>query len=127
MFGKGSLIQNSNKTTHSSFPVSLFCENVKDEGFKGDIVKGMTLKFCNQFYQTPTDVGFCMTKNTNVKALVKMDNMNDYNEFMEMDKRNFMSLPLDGTYSAESTDILMTSVFDNDEQEPFLRVSICSS
>ena len=95
---------------YSPLPFSIFCEDEKDKGFEGDSLPSFTTKFCNQFYPTPTDVGFCMTKNIDMESLIKP--LDGYYTFMEVDKQSLDTSTFVGTYNAESTDVLMTNVFD---------------
>ena len=43
----------------------VFCHNV-DKGYYGDDA-GLSLKFCNDFFPTPTDLGMCLTRNMDIK------------------------------------------------------------
>ena len=97
----------------ASNPFSLFCETGRFQGYTGDQVGEFPMKFCNKFFPTPTDVGFCMTKDVAANNIIKQMDTSEYSDFMEVKEQNLETSSLEGTYSAESTDILMTNTFDD--------------
>ena len=59
-------------TTAPKFLV-LFCHNPV-KGYFGDNA-GLSLKFCNDFFPTPTDVGICLTRNMDIKNILHENNI----------------------------------------------------
>ena len=57
------------KHTLAPFPLILFCYR-KGQGFVGDDL-GMSAKFCDEFFPTPTDHGICLTKNMDIKEVIR--------------------------------------------------------
>ena len=84
LFKDGNLAVNVSKS-YSSLAFPLFCESRKSLGYEGDDIDEFQTKLCNQFFQIPTDVGFCMTKNLDIKNLIKQSDMlEEYSDFMEI-------------------------------------------
>ena len=107
----------------SKMPIALFCEDGKRNGYDGDEIEGFPMKSCNKFFQTPSDVGFCITKNLDVNNLIRAQYLDQYSDFMEIKKQGQGIQALRGTYSSESTDILMTNIFNDDQSLSYLNVS----
>ena len=122
VFGVEDMKENYQKK-FSLMPFTLFCENGRGDGFEGDEIEGFPMKFCNQFFQTPSDVGFCMTKNVEINNLIQTENLNQYSNFIEVKKQDSELSGFIGTYSAESTGILLTNVFSDDLSTSYRYVS----
>ena len=69
LFGKNRIKGLKHMTT--PFPLPFICYNEK-EGFVGDDL-GMFAKACNEFFPTPTDQGICLTRNMDIKKVMKID------------------------------------------------------
>ena len=83
----------------SPMAMSIYCHN-KDKGFTGEDI-GLSLKVCDDFFPTPTDVGICLTKNIEVKEIIHPNEKFDfiYDAHHQKSKRNIEG----GTYWSEST------------------------
>ena len=64
-----------------------------------------------------------MTKNIDVNNLIQTENLNQYSDFIEAEKQGAERSGFIGTYSAESTDILLTNVFSDDSSTTYRYVS----
>ena len=93
-------------------PFMLYCRERRDQDYLGYEIKGFSKKFCDKFYPTPTDVGMCVTKDLNVKELLKADE--DYMSFFEAEKQSTRMHQANGNRNAESTFIFLTDVFAPD-------------
>ena len=67
LFGKDGIMNLKNLTP--PLPFILLCYKA-DEGFVGDDL-GMFAKACHEFFPTPTYQGICLTRNTNIKEVLK--------------------------------------------------------
>ena len=66
-------------------PLVLFCKDKKYQRFSGEQIDGFSNEFCDGFFPTPTDVGFCMTKNMDIRKILNKNPL--YWNFMEADKQ----------------------------------------
>ena len=66
-------------------PMVLFCKDKKHQRFSGEQIDGFSNEFCDSFFPTPSDVGFCMTKNMDIKKILHKDPL--YWNYMEADKQ----------------------------------------
>ena len=122
IFGEGNIKENTTNV-FSKMPLAVFCEDGKRNGYKGDDVDGFPMKFCNKFFQTPSDVGFCMTKNLDINNIIRAEYLDEFSDFMAIEKQGQGIQALRGTYSSESTDILMTNIFNDDQSLSYRNVS----
>ena len=67
----GSVVETIPTTELASMPLVIFCKNELDRKWHGDDI-GLNVKFCHDFYSTPTDNGLCLTKNLNFKSLIDL-------------------------------------------------------
>ena len=103
------------KTTIAPKFLVVFCHDVA-EGYLGDDA-GLSLKFCNDFFPAPTDIGMCLTRNMDIKNVL---NENQY--FETLFEANLQHHPENiegGTAWGDITLVLMT---DNDKDN-FLKKS----
>lgn len=63
----------------SPTPLPIYCHR-NDKGFLGDDL-GLSEKFCNDFFVSPTDMGMCLTKNLNLDQVMKVNN--EFEPFFE--------------------------------------------
>ena len=75
--------------------------------FTGDDI-GLAANVCNAFFPTPTDVGLCLTKDLDIKTIVKSNDLFDYLLEPEIQSRPPGLKIEGGTYWTESTLILYT-------------------
>ena len=68
LFGE-SMVRKSPTSLKSPVPFAMLCES-KLEGFKGQDINEWTQNSCDSFFPTPTDQGFCMTENLDVKEVL---------------------------------------------------------
>ena len=81
----GSVEETIPSTELASMPLIIFCKNKQGEKWHGDDI-GIDVKFCHDFYSTPTDNGLCLTKNLNFKSLVHLSgDFHETNEFNDQD------------------------------------------
>ena len=100
-----------------SFPLVIFCSNRMQPDFLGDVVKGFSVKFCNDFFPTPTDVGICLTKNLVLKNVLDYALDKEYEWYMESDNQNHTRENGIDDYWNGNTFILSTNAF-NVEDHP---------
>ena len=67
-------------------PLPIFCRNEWNEEFHGDSISDSSMKFCNDFYLAPTHTGICMSKNLDLKEIMKLDD--SYNDFFEVENQS---------------------------------------
>ena len=67
LFGPGNIKDLDIKTIPMA--LTIFCHR-NDIGFMGDHF-GVEDKFCNDFFPTPSDAGICLTKNLDMKDILK--------------------------------------------------------
>lgn len=65
-------------------PLPIYCHR-NDQGYSGDDV-GKSAKFCNDFFITPSDTGMCLTKNLDIKKILK-----DYKKYDVMFESDLQS------------------------------------
>ena len=104
-------IKQENANNLASTPMGLFCKDKKKDDFQGDAIEGFTSKFCNNFSPMINDVGFCMTKNLNVKEI--MTYKADHWEFMEANIQEEVERNDEGNRNSEHMFIIQTNVFDD--------------
>ena len=59
----------------SPMSMAIFCHR-KSTGLEGDEI-GQSVKYCNDFFPTPTDKGICMSKHLNINEILKIDQRSD--------------------------------------------------
>ena len=124
LLGEENLLNNPNDM--SPFSMIIFCKSRRDQEFIGLDVEGMTSKYCDEYFPTPTNVGMCMTKNTDMKQLAHFNS--DYSDFLETERRSGNDTIEGGNRNAESTTVLMTDIFeDNLREASFLVCNISNS
>ena len=101
IFGKEHVKQNLSSLI-SPNPLPIFCRNEKNEEFHGDTLSSM--RFCNDFFLTPTHVGICMSKNVNVSEIVQIDD--NYYHFLEAKEQSSKLKVRKSNYWAVSTFII---------------------
>ena len=70
LFKDSKSIKNNSQPVKTSFASPMiFCYD-RSIGFTGDEV-GLTSKFCDDFFPTPTDSGICLTKNLDLKSVLR--------------------------------------------------------
>ena len=109
-FGKNSIVSNLTDLT-VSFPLIIFCNNIRDQDFLGDAINGFSMKFCNQFSPAPTDVGMCLSKNMNVKEILSVGK--DYETYMNTEYFDSDSSLKMGSFWARSTYVLNAAAFNS--------------
>ena len=125
-FGNKNFV-NAKSRMVSPHPLVIFCKSRKDQTFIGIGLEGMSSKFCEEFFPTPSDVGICQTKNLDVDELIHINQA--YYNFFESSKRQSNAKIEGGNRNAESTIILMTDNFDDNNPEVisnFIISKMCS-
>ena len=56
---------------HAPTALPIFCHR-NDLGFIGDDI-GISERVCNDFFPTPSDSGICLTKNLDIKTILKVN------------------------------------------------------
>ena len=102
LFGKNRIKGLKHMTT--PFPLPFICYNEK-EGFVGDDL-GMFAKACNEFFPTPTDQGICLTKNLDIKEVIKSEKTLDY--LFDSHLQDSKKSAKEGTLATQSTLIFFT-------------------
>ena len=120
LLGEENLLNNPNDM--SPFSMIIFCKSRRDQEFIGLDVEGMSSKYCDEYFPTPTNAGMCMTKNTDMKQLANFDN--DYSDFLEIERRFGNDTIEGGNRNAESTTVLMTDIFEDNLREASYLVRI---
>ena len=69
-----------NETITGPLPLAIFCYD-RSNGFIGDKVTGISEKLCNRFFPSPTDVGICQTKDSNIDEI--MHSPKEYDSLFE--------------------------------------------
>ena len=112
LFGKSKV---SKKLTDLmvAFPLTIFCNNKKHQNFSGDKIDAYSVKFCNEFFLTPTDVGICTTKNLAIKNILNYNLDNNY-VWSTADGLNHTETISMDSYWARNTFILSTNAFDSE-------------
>ena len=90
-------------------PMMIYCKDRKNQDFMGDAIPGFLAKFCTEFHPTPTDVGMCLTKNTNLEEIFNYQE--DYSKYFDANHRNVKNFGK-GNRNSESLFILQTDLFD---------------
>ena len=90
-------------------PMMIYCKDQKTQDFMGEMIPGFSAKFCADFHPTPSDVGMCLTKNTNIEELFKYQE--DYSNYFGANYRNVRKFGK-GNRNSESVFILQTDLFD---------------
>ena len=94
-----------------SFPLLIFCNDKKHQDYLGETIDGFAVKFCDDFFLTPTDVGICMTKNLKTKNVINYNLDNDYVWYIGTDKQNeAVNIGLDN-YWARNRFVLPNNAF----------------
>ena len=78
---KGLQIRTTTSPVINPLPMIIYCYR-KDTGFSGDEI-GLSSKMCNDFFQTTTDSGICLTKNLDVKSIFKPSILDGYETLFE--------------------------------------------
>ena len=117
IFGKENLHNASNII--SPFSMTLFCKNRRDQDFAGIGIDGISSRFCDEYYPSPTDVGFCMTKNMDLREIMHVKEV--HSDFLNIRERSGNSTIQGGNRNAERTIVLVTDIFNDDwEANSFL-------
>ena len=67
-------------------PLIALCRNYKNQNFEGYNLSGFSTKFCQDFYLAPTDVGVCISKNLDLKKIIKLEDV--YHKFFETENQS---------------------------------------
>ena len=114
MFGKNTKDHPSLKISPTTLPI--FCQRY-DEGYTGDDV-GLSEKVCNDFHITPTDVGMCLTKNLDIKNILRQ--FNDYEDLFEPKEQSTQRMSKGTTWGQVS---IVFWLPDEDQKNSFKRKS----
>ena len=120
LLGEENLLNNPNHL--SSFSMIIFCKRRRDQEFIGLDVEGMTSKYCDEYFPSPTNVGMCMTKNIDMKQIAHFND--DYSDFFEVEQRFGNDTIEGGNRNAESTTVLMTDIFEDNLRETSFLVQL---
>ena len=82
LFGKNKIKDLEHSIAPMSMPI--YCEK-KETGFIGDNL-GMSEKFCDEFFSTPSDNGICLTKDLNINEIMYPNDQ--YEQLLETNLRN---------------------------------------
>ena len=85
---------------------TIFCHR-NDIGFMGDDF-GIEGKLCNDFFPTPSDSGICLTKNLDIKDILKTKKV--YDGLFEQDRQKPSMKIVSGTEWGEISLILIPSL-----------------
>ena len=108
-FGKKIIVSNFTDLI-TSFPLLIFCNDIRDQKFLGDEINGFSVEFCNKFYPSPTDVGVCFSRNLDTKEVLVLGE--DYKPFMGIkDFESDTSLEK-SSFWAQSTYVLNAAAFN---------------
>ena len=66
-------------------PLVIFCRNSRDQVPMGDSLPGLSTKFCNDFFPSPTHTGTCITKNLDVEEIIHLEE--EYKAFFEAEEQ----------------------------------------
>ena len=103
LFGTEYVKELSNKLVPTSSPIFCFKKN---QGYSGDYFKILDIKTCNDFFSSPTDIGFGLTQNLDIKKVIK--NYQDYEKLMEPDNQMSKGNITGGTFWSETTLVFLT-------------------
>ena len=90
----------------------IFCHR-KDKGFFGDDL-GISAKFCDDFFPTPTDIGICLSRNLNIKEIIHPNN--EYEPLFESNLRQTNQRMEGDTLLTETTLVLYTDATNSLQQ-----------
>ena len=121
LFGKNMVLTN---ITHSmvSFPIAIFCNRRRNQNFVGENIDGFAVKFCNDFFPAPTDVGICMSKNLAIKNVINYDLNEDYVWYMASDKQIPSSKIGMNSFWAGNEFVLLNNAFDAENYDDTMTV-----
>ena len=73
-------LKDKNRTIIGPLSPAIFCYD-RTDGFDGDFVAGISEKLCGSFFPFPSDVGMCLTKDSNINEI--MHSQKEYDSLFE--------------------------------------------